>query len=79
MDWVEATPDLKKEALEGRMIDSEADVAGSDLFDMLVGLTSGEALTIVIGTEGTKGFLAWNRLRERFNTIMRPWRCWWRS
>ena len=49
------------------MIDSEADVAGLDLFDMLVGLTSGEAFTIVRGTEGTKGFLVWKRLRERFN------------
>ena len=67
MDWVEATQDLKKEALDGHMIDSEADVAGSDLFDMLVGLTSGDALTIVRGTEGMNGFLAWKRLCERFN------------
>ncbi len=49
------------------MVDSEADSVGSELFDVLVGLTAGGAVTIVRGSQemnvrGSQemnGFLAW--------------------
>jgi hypothetical protein len=67
MDWIEVIPDVMIETLENHTVDSEADSGGSELFDMLVGLTEGEAFTIVRGTQEMNGYITWKRLRERFN------------
>ena len=67
MDWIENQTDPKKEELELQVVDNGVDADGSDLFDTLVALTGGEALTIVRGTGSMNGFFAWKRLMERFN------------
>ena len=48
-------------------MDSEVESNGAELFDLLVSLTSGEAITVVKGTEDMNGFVARKRLSERFN------------
>ncbi len=48
-------------------VDTGVDADGTELFDILVGLTAGEAMTIVRGTDEMNGYLAWKRLCERFN------------
>ncbi len=67
MDWIEVTLEVMLDVLEAHTVDSEADPGGSELFDMLVGLTSGEALIIMRGTQEMNGFLAWKGLRERLS------------
>jgi hypothetical protein len=63
------------EELENHMVDSEADPDGSELFDVLVGLTVGEAIATGRSTEKKNGCLAWMRLHERFNPTCRPRPC----
>ena len=67
MEWIENQTDPKKEDLELEVVDTGVEADGSDLFDTLVALTSGEALTIVRGTANMNGFYAWKRLMEKFN------------
>ena len=67
MEWMEKQATPKQEELDTHVVDIGVDADGVDLFDTLVALTSGEALTIVRGTENMNGFFAWKRLMERFN------------
>jgi len=67
MEWIEKETDPKQEELDLQVVDNGVDAEGSELFDTLVALTSGEALTIVRGTNKMNGFFAWKRLVERFN------------
>ena len=53
--------------VENYLVDSEVEPNGSELFDLLVSLTGGEAITVVKGAEDMNGFVAWKRLSERFN------------
>ena len=66
MEWVEKQDKIEVQLVENYLVDSEVESNGSELFDLLVGLTSGEAITVVKGTEDMNG-LAWKRLSERFN------------
>ncbi len=65
-DWVETQDVVTEEVLENYLVDTDVDSSGSELFDVLVGLTAGEAVTVVRGAEGMSGSLAWRRLCERF-------------
>ncbi len=56
------------EDLETHAIDSSAGAGGSELFDVIAGLTAGEAITIVRGTEKMSGSFAWEKLCERLNS-----------
>ena len=67
MEWMEKQANPKQEELDTHVVDIGVDADGVDLFDTLVALTSGEALTIVRGTDKMNGFYAWKRLMERFN------------
>ena len=64
---METVEGIMEETLENHLVDTDVDLNGSELFDMLVALTAGEALTIVRGTEAMNGYLPWKRLCERFN------------
>ena len=67
MEWMEKQATPKQEELDTHVVDIGVDADGVDLFDTLVALTSGEALTIVRGTVNMNGFFAWKRLMEQFN------------
>ena len=67
MEWIEKETNPQQTDLDDQVVDSGGDADGSELFDTLVALTSGEALTIVRGTDKMNGFFAWKRLVERFN------------
>ena len=68
MEWVQGQSKLEMDELDKYLVDvTDVDPAGSELFDTLVNLTSGEALTVVRGSPDMNGFMAWRLLVERFN------------
>ncbi len=58
MDWVESNDKVDSQILEDDLVDSEVVAIGFEVFDVLAGLTAGEAISAVRGTEGMNGFVA---------------------
>ena len=48
-------------------VDGEVDRMGAELYNLLVSLTSGEALLIVRGVGGNNGWEAWSKLAARYD------------
>ena len=67
MEWMEKNQNPTMEELEQYVVDFEVNADGAELFDVLIGLTSGEALTVVRGIGDMNGYFAWKKLCERFN------------
>ncbi len=61
MDWIESVQTPKIDNLENHAVDTGGDSNGTEFFAMLVGLTPGEALIIVRGTEGMNGYMSGSR------------------
>ena len=67
LDWVERQEVLvSEEALNSKFMDVNTDKASGELFDILVSLCKGEALTIVRSETDMQGFIAWQKLHLEY-------------
>jgi hypothetical protein len=58
--------DMSAEDLDVHFVDDGAERLGSELYDLLCSITSGEAMTIVRGETSMNGFIAWRRIYQRY-------------
>ncbi len=68
LDWVERQDSLVSEdRLGGSFVDINTDKASGELYDIMVTLCKGEALTIVRSETGMSGFVAWHKLHLEYS------------
>lgn len=66
LEWCERVPEYNPAGVEDRTKEKGLSAEGEDLYDMLVGLTTG-ARTVVRAIVPENGYTAWRRLYEKFN------------
>ena len=71
MKWpARADDSTTAEEIGDQLVDeTRLDTWADELYDILRGVLSGEALAIIKGVSNTNGFVAWKRLYIRFNPI----------